>query len=244
MKRETKRSTLAILMLMSGLGLAALFILLFAELAEKMLEDELGLFDVFFIYLLKLFESGPMDLIMFIFTEMGSVRFITTLSIIVLCILLFRMRDKWGALFFLIAVGGGALLTILLKHLFSRERPSINEAIDAVGYSFPSGHSMGSLIFYGFLVYLIIRSSNREWLRWVSFAGLSLLVLLIGTSRIYLSAHYPSDVAAGYIAGMIWLVLSLMALEWIQWNQKSRVPAVNALRKILTPLYRAVVKKI
>ncbi|MFC4714349.1 phosphatase PAP2 family protein [Planococcus dechangensis] len=243
MDRETKISGLAFIVLLIGLGLAASFIVLFAELADEMLEQELGVFDAVIIALLETVGSNAMDLVMFIFTELGSVWVIGFLSIIVLWILSFRMRDKWGVLFFFVAVGGGALLTFLLKHLFNRDRPSINEAIDAVGYSFPSGHAMGSLVFYGFVIYLVIRTKQKPWIQWLSVFCLSLLIMLIGISRIYLGAHFPSDIAAGYIAGAIWLVLSLVALEWIQWQQRSPVPPVQALRKVLAPVYHAVLKK-
>ncbi|MEZ0480998.1 phosphatase PAP2 family protein [Planococcus sp. SSTMD024] len=244
MDRETKLSGFAFIVLLVGLGLASLFIVLFAELADEMLDQELAVFDAVTIRLLEAIGSSWMDTVMFIITELGSVWFLVLMSIGVLWILGVRMRDKWGVLFYLVAVGGGSLLTVLLKHLFSRERPSINEAIDAVGYSFPSGHSMGSLIFYGFLIYLVIRTKQKPWLQWAAVFGLSMLIVLIGISRIYLGAHFPSDVLAGYIAGTIWLVLSLVALEWIQWQQRSPVPPVAALRKVLAPVYRAVIDKL
>ncbi|MFP3322551.1 phosphatase PAP2 family protein [Planococcus sp. SIMBA_160] len=244
MDRETKLSGVAFIVLLVGLGLATLFIVLFAELADEMLDHELAVFDAVLIQLISAVESSGMDTVMFVITELGSVWFLVLLSVGVLWILGVKMRDKWGALFYLVAVGGGSLLTVLLKHFFSRERPSINETIDAVGYSFPSGHSMGSLIFYGFLIYLVIRTRQKPWLQWASVFGLSGVIVLIGISRIYLGAHFPSDVLAGYIAGTIWLVLSLVALEWIQWQKRSPVQPVAALRKVLAPVYRAIIEKI
>lgn len=238
MEKNEKVAGLAFLLLLGGLGIAALFILLFAELAEEVMEKEFGLFDRGVIALIEAGSSQTMDHVMFIFTEMGSAWFLTLSSVIVLAVLGFKMKDKWGMLFFIIAVGGGSLLTLLLKNLYVRERPSINAEIDALGYSFPSGHSMGSLIFYGFVMYLVIRTRQRPWLQWVTVAVLGGLIIAIGLSRIYLGAHFPSDVLAGYIAGAIWLILSLVALEWIQWHSRSPVPPVHALRKLLGPLYR------
>lgn len=139
MDRETKLSGFAFIVLLVGLGLASLFIVLFAELADEMLDQELAVFDAVTIRLLEAIGSDWMDTVMFIITELGSVWFLVLMSIGVLWILGVKMRDRWGVLFYLVAVGGGSLLTVLLKHLFSRERPSINETIDAVGYSFPSG---------------------------------------------------------------------------------------------------------
>lgn len=244
MKKNEKMAGLAFLLLLGGLGVAALFIVLFAELAEEVMEKEFGLFDRTIIAVMEAGASETMDNVMFIFTEMGSAWFLTLSSIIVLVVLGFKMRDKWGMLFFVIAVGGGSLLTLLLKHLYVRERPSINAEIDALGYSFPSGHSMGSLIFYGFVMYLVIRTRQRPWIQWTTVTVLSGLILVIGASRIYLGAHFPSDVMAGYIAGTIWLLLSLIALEWIQWHSKSPVPPVHALRKLLGPLYKTVRTKL
>lgn len=244
MEKNEKMAGLAFLLLLGGLGIAALFIALFAELAEEVMEKEFGLFDRTIIALMEAVSSRTTDNIMFVFTEMGSVWFLTLSSVIVLAVLGFQMKDKWGMLFFVIAVGGGSLLTLLLKNLYVRERPSINAEIDALGYSFPSGHSMGSLIFYGFVMYLVIRTRQRPWIQWVTVAILSALIILIGSSRVYLGAHFPSDVIAGYIAGTIWLLLSLIALEWIQWHSRSPVPPVHALRKLLGPLYRAVRTKL
>lgn len=244
MKKNEKIAGLAFLLLLGGLGIAALFIVLFAELAEEVMEKEFDLFDRTIIALMEAGSSGTMDTVMFIFTEMGSAWFLTLASLVVLAILGLKLKDKWGMLFFVIAVGGGSLLTLLLKNLYVRERPSINADIDALGYSFPSGHSMGSLIFYGFVMYLVIRTRQRPWIQWTTVALLSGLILVIGASRIYLGAHFPSDVIAGYIAGAIWLLLSLIALEWIQWHSKSAVPPVRALRKLLGPLYRTVRTKL
>ncbi len=244
MEKNEKMAGLAFLLLFGGLGLAALFITLFAELAEEVIEKEVAQFDNFIINGMEARASGTLDNVMFVFTEMGSVWFLTVLSLVVLVVLGFKMKDKWGMLFFIIAVGGGSLLTVLLKNLYVRERPSINPDIDAIGYSFPSGHSMGSLIFYGFVIYLVIRTPHRPWIKWMTVAILSVLIIMIGSSRIYLGAHFPSDVLGGYMAGLIWLILSLVALEWIQWHGRSSVPPVYALRKLLGPLYRTVRTKI
>ena len=244
MDKNNKMAGLAFLLLLGGLVVAALFIVLFAELAEEVMDKEIGQFDSFIISRMEARAGETMDNVMFIFTEMGSAWFLTVLSILVLAVLGIKMKDKWGMLFFMIAVGGGSLLTLLLKNLYDRQRPSINAEIDAVGYSFPSGHSMGSLIFYGFVIYLVIRTRQRPWIQWLTVALLSILVLLIGSSRIYLGAHFPSDVLEGYIAGSIWLILNLTALEWIQWHSRSRVPPVQALRKLVRPLYRAVRTKL
>lgn len=233
MVKENTKIGITLLLLLSGLVIAGMFIVLFAELAEEVMSQEFGIFDSFIINLVLVNQSQSMDALMIFITELGSVWFLGTLSLIIVLALWFKDKDKWGALFFVIAVGGGGLLTSLLKHFYGRERPSINEEIDAVGFSFPSGHSMGSLLFYGFIIFLVVRRTQKEWIKWTISISLSVLIVLIGVSRIYLGAHYPSDVAAGYIAGVIWLLLCLTALEWITWQSGSHIKPVKVLRKIL-----------
>lgn len=146
MKENTKIGIM-LLLLLSGLGIAALFIVIFSELADEVMDKEVGIFDSFIINLLLVNESRFQDSAMVFITELGSVWFFTVLTIIALAWLWFGKKDRWTALFFVIAVAGGGLLNSLLKNLYGRQRPSINEAIDATGFSFPSGHAMGSLIF-------------------------------------------------------------------------------------------------
>jgi membrane-associated phospholipid phosphatase len=206
-----------------GIGFAVLFVLLFAEVAEEMLENEVKLFDAVIIQFFQSLESRVLDNIMIAVTELGSVWFLTVLSVITVLILGFKEKDGWGILFFVLGIGGGGLLTSLLKHYYQRGRPSINPEIDAVGYSFPSGHSLGSLIFYGFIAYFLLRSGLKKSIKWLTASICVLLFIVIGVSRIYLGAHFPSDVLAGQLAGAIWLILCILALQWLKWQKNSGV---------------------
>lgn len=100
----------------------------------------------------------------------------------------------------------GALFNEILKHLFLRARPDLLQLVKVSGYSFPSGHSMNSIIFYGFFIYLIINKMKHRG-KYLIAGALGLLVLMIGVSRIYLGVHYASDVLAGFITGLAWLML-------------------------------------
>ncbi|MFD1032537.1 phosphatase PAP2 family protein [Metaplanococcus flavidus] len=244
MEEENKKVGLPALILLIGLGIASVFIWLFAELAEEVLENELRNFDNSIIGFFERIETSTLDLIYIGITELGSVWFLTTLSVVVILWLWFKDKDKWGILFFVIAVGGSGLLTWLLKQFYGRGRPSINEDIDAIGFSFPSGHSLGSLVFYGFLAYLFVRSTQKRGVKYLALTVLGILIILIGTSRIYLGAHFPSDVLAGFIAGTVWLILCLLALEWVQWQSNSNVRPVRALRSFLASTYKSGKQKI
>ncbi|MDN7246441.1 phosphatase PAP2 family protein [Planococcus shenhongbingii] len=243
MIKENTKVGITFLLLGLGLGIAALFLVIFTELAEEVMENEMRRFDGTIIGYFKAIDTPFLDSAMIFITEMGSVWFLTTLSTLTVVVLWVKYKDKWGILFFLVAVGIGGLLTKMLKGLYERGRPSINPEIDAVGYSFPSGHSMGSLIFYGFIMYLVIRGNGNALFKWVSIFLMAILVTLIGMSRVYLGAHFPSDVLAGFIAGAIWLILCLIALEWIQWQSKSSVRPVYAIRDMLVSILRAVKKR-
>lgn len=230
---KLKNVILPTLLVAFGLGMSITFLYLFAELAEEMLESEIKRFDDSIIQFFYHIKNDVLDMILFIFTELGSVWFLTIFSIIIISFLWFKKRDKWSILFFIIGIGGGGLLTKLLKYYFGRERPSIDETIDAIGYSFPSGHSMGSLIFYGFLGYFLVRTNLRKRIKWISLFICGTLIVLIGTSRIYLGAHYPSDVIAGYLAGGIWLILCILSLEYVKWRSASQRKPIKAFKEFI-----------
>jgi len=112
------------------------------------------------------------------------------------------------------ALAGGGLLDAVLKRVFHRPRPTWDAPfLTAHGWSFPSGHAMGSLVAYGMLAYLLVLVLRRRRSRIAVMAGAAVLVLLIGLSRLYLGVHYFSDVVGGYAAGAVWLSACISALE-------------------------------
>lgn len=103
-------------------------------------------------------------------------------------------------------------LNLILKNLVQRPRPIEYRLIDETGYSFPSGHSMVSTAFYGFIIYLIYNNVKNKKIRFTLIALLSILILTIGTSRIYLGVHYTSDVIAGFLISISYLVIYISVL--------------------------------
>jgi membrane-associated phospholipid phosphatase len=233
-KEEVKEAGLPFLLMLAGAGVSALFIVIFSELAEKMLEKEIDVIDEAVIKKMQLIENVTLDQIMMFVTELGSVWFLSFCTLAAITALWVNAKDRLGILFLLIAIGGGGALTKLLKHLYGRGRPSINPEIDAIGYSFPSGHSMGSLIFYGFIAYLIVRSARKPFTKWITIFVAGFLVVGIGFTRIYLGAHFPSDVLAGHLAGAIWLLITILALELIKWQSTNFVKMTRTLKRIVS----------
>jgi undecaprenyl-diphosphatase len=121
------------------------------------------------------------------------------------------------------AVGGGALLNLALKHLFHRQRPVLeNPLVTLSSYGFPSGHTMGSTIFYGVLA-LIVAHSIRSWSRRVLVGCIAALAIaLVGASRIYLGAHYFTDVIGAIAVGLAWLAFCWTGVETLRrWRGRS-----------------------
>ncbi|GHO60671.1 phosphatase PAP2 family protein [Ktedonobacter robiniae] len=107
------------------------------------------------------------------------------------------------------------VLNQVAKLVFHRPRPTVAWAlVQEDGYSFPSGHAMMSLVFYGMMAYFLFHLLRRfPWLRIIVVVVMLLLVGGIGLSRIYLGAHYPSDIVAGFLASGIWLVTVIGVTE-------------------------------
>jgi undecaprenyl-diphosphatase len=113
-------------------------------------------------------------------------------------------------------------LMLVLKSSTQRTRPE-NPLLQAVnGYSFPSGHALMSVIFYGLLIYIAWHEIKNIWLRRITVVFLALLILFIGFSRIYLRVHYASDVIAGLSVGFIWLAASLWLINQIEARRARR----------------------
>ena len=109
-----------------------------------------------------------------------------------------------------------ALITILnqlLKRILQRPRPTEYRIIEETGYSFPSGHSMVSMAFYGYLIYLIYKYVKNKYVKWISIVLLSILICSIGVSRIYLGVHYTSDVLGGFFISISYLIIYISAVN-------------------------------
>ena len=103
------------------------------------------------------------------------------------------------------------VLNQLIKRILQRPRPTEYRIIEETGYSFPSGHSMISMAFYGYFIYLIYKYVKNKYVKWISIILLSLLICLIGISRIYLGVHYTSDVLGGFLISISYLIIYISA---------------------------------
>jgi membrane-associated phospholipid phosphatase len=122
---------------------------------------------------------------------------------------------QWSLLAGLVtAMLGGLVLDSSLKHVFQRVGPRLdNPWIAEAGWSFPSGHAIASVVVYGFVAYLLLLVLKRPSQRVLVIAGFLTMVIAIGFSRIYIGAHYFSDVLAGYVVGVAWLTACVTGCE-------------------------------
>ena len=108
-----------------------------------------------------------------------------------------------------IVLGMAALSNTALKRVINRARPDALHLVSVETLSYPSGHAMSAIAFYGFMIYLCFTLISEKWLKFGLIIFFGFLILAIGISRIYLGVHYPSDIAGGYIAGFIWVVFCI-----------------------------------
>ncbi|MGE5391970.1 MAG: phosphatase PAP2 family protein [Deltaproteobacteria bacterium] len=145
-------------------------------------------------------------------TELGSpTGLVIFTAAITLCLLYMRKRREGFFLGATMLVGWGLMREI--KDLVARSRPTGEHLTYAAGFSFPSGHSMLSLVFYGFIVYLLI-ASGRVKNKTALIVAAGMLILLIGVSRVYLNVHYASDVAGGFLIGAFLLIAAIRLMNW------------------------------
>ena len=159
-------------------------------------------------------------------THLGDTLTLTSLCAGVALLLVARGR-RWLALGWTLAISGNALLNVTLKSLFARARPLHNGGPSLEhGFSFPSGHSSGSVVAYGMLAYVLIRClPPAQAARW----GMPLVLaatavaFTVGSSRIFIQVHFATDVLAGFASGTSWLVVCIASIEWMRHVRRGRV---------------------
>lgn len=202
--------TLGLLLSLGALGV-------FASLAEDVVEhDSLTTLDVQVATWLHTTARPSLITLARVVSWIGSEPVMIGLAILVALGLLWHrawiLLGGWVA-----AIGGAAVITVLLKTLFQRPRPTwATPFASESSWSFPSGHALGAVVAYGMLVYIVLALPTRPWLRRTIPWLLGILVVAIGLSRLYLGVHYLSDVLAGYAAGAVWLGTCITGCEIIR----------------------------
>lgn len=141
--------------------------------------------------------------IMINFTNIGGAYSLVVISILLLCLI----KNKKIPIVIIINLISVFLTSQLLKVIFHRSRPEEIFLTHASGFSYPSGHTMVSLAYFGYLIYLINKYIINKFVKYILISFISLLILAIFISRIYLGVHYLSDIIGGICLGIIYLIL-------------------------------------
>ena len=162
------------------------------------------------------FRSDEMTLIMKMITACGGI------IILGLIVLLFLILYKNKKIIYLWVMNTVFIVIIndFLKFIIKRPRPNGYNLINESNYSFPSGHSMVSTFFYGFLIYIIYSQVENKKLKYLLITLLSILIILICISRIYLGVHYLSDTIGGFLISLTYLMVLVLISKDLKKEKK------------------------
>lgn len=183
---------------------AAILMIIFIIITTLVVTNNIAWFDDSIYNFIIRFRSNPLDFILKTITHFGDT--IVIIIIVVTALILLNKRDR-------IILGSSTIITVTLnqtiKHILQRPRPDHLRLIKQGGYSYPSGHSMIAVCVYGIMIYLINKKVQNKKLRITLSILLTLLILTIGISRIYVGVHYPSDVLGGFVLSTVILLINL-----------------------------------
>ncbi len=193
-----------------GALLSAGSLAIFVKLRGETLEQEMAFLDKAIWNFFYSVRSPLLTKIMLGFSFLGGQLAIIAVVVIAIFLLLEKHRREAFLLSFLFVMSG--IIDTILKLFTQRPRPEIAPLQNLTDFSFPSGHAMNSFVFYASIAYLFYQTSRNKKQSTLLALFVSIIILIVGLSRIYLGVHYTTDVVAGYIAGFWWLV-TIIVLE-------------------------------
>lgn len=203
--RQLKRLSLDVIILVS-LFIICIWILF--AVADMVFEDNNFSIDERVFAWLTQFTNKTNTGVMSAITFFGSHRFLVPANLALASVFLFFKNHRLYSIKIVAVSLTSTAVLFFLKSWLQRERPLIPLISKVHGYSFPSGHTFSSIVFFGMIIFLIHRTIKNKLLKWVLTIVIAVFTLLIGFSRIYLRLHYTSDVIAGICLGIIWLLLA------------------------------------
>ena len=178
---------------------ALVFVVLLNEVAEgEIMKLDTMAYDLF----VGRMRSDALTHVMEGFTSLASVVVLAVMAAVIAALAPGK-APGWCVSVNLVCV---VVLNTILKEIVQRPRPEGFRLISETGYSFPSGHSMVSMAFFGLLIWMVWRFHRKDVMRVVWCVVFGLVIVMVGVSRIYLGVHYASDVIAGFCVSLVWLV--------------------------------------
>jgi undecaprenyl-diphosphatase len=209
-----------------GVGLlVTIAVTVFLAIAEEtMAGEEFGAFDTAFSEALGDRQSPLWHRVFTAVSWLGSRPVLAAATLAVAAFLLAKRRTVL-AFAWVMAQAGGGVLNLALKETFQRSRPELADALLASSWSFPSGHAMGTFIFFGLACYVLLRD-QRSWpVATVTVSAAGAWSVIMAFSRLYLGVHYPTDVVAGLVAGAAWVAVCASGIEAVRRRRDARARA-------------------
>lgn len=202
----------------------------FVDLTEELVENNLEVFDRDVTAEVVSWRSDRLTQFLTFITNVGdTVGYIVIIALLVIFFLI--RRYNWKYILQTVSVLLLATLSnMALKEFVNRSRPAAEHLVSVNTLSYPSGHAMSAMGFYGFLIFLIARYKVNRLLKIPLISLFSILIFLIGFSRIYLGVHFPSDVLAGYIGGLIWVTFCAIVFDVIDLMRKRKLRKIERSR--------------
>ena len=186
----------------------AISLFVFIFLLINVLLNNISDFDTSIYNLIMSLRSDFMTFIMKAITRFGDAEILILILITIICLIFLRNKKIGGGIAINLASVG--FINYVLKKIIQRPRPPLEfRMVEESSFSFPSGHAMASMAFYGLIIYFINKDMKNEKLKKIISISLSILIFLIGISRIYLGVHYASDVIAGFAISIVYLIYIL-----------------------------------
>jgi len=195
---------------------------IFIELTENLKDDVLVSYDKQISEYIISFRTPFLTTYFIFMTNLGD-RNGYLIALLLFAAISYLVLKKWK---YVLQITSVLLLSsissFLLKKIINRARPTAEYLVTVTTLSYPSGHAMSAMAFYGFLMYFVYNFKINLFLKISILIVLFLIILSIGLSRIYLGVHFPSDVAGGYIAGLFWVFFSILLLNLIHIFRKDK----------------------
>lgn len=197
--------------------IALICIIIFVAILEEIFDKEkIALDTIIYTIVVQKMRTDILTIFFKSITHLGGAYILIGISILAIIL----SKNKKILLTIPINLALATSLNVFLKNIVQRPRPEGYRLVDETGYSFPSGHSMISAAFYGLLIYLIWKNVKNKILRNTLCITLSVLIILIGLSRIYLGVHYASDVIGGFVISIAYLTVFTAIIKTIFNKQK------------------------
>ena len=203
-----------------GFALVSFGIWVFIELTSNLQSQYLTEFDTYVADYITSFRNPSLTLFFKYITDVGDIYGYVIVMTLITFVLLYFFKNWRYSIQLLSVLILAVSSNVVLKQIIQRERPMADHLVTVKTLSYPSGHAMTAMAFYGFLIYLLFAIKIKNWYRYGLVLVCLFMIFSIGISRIYLGVHFPSDVLGGFIAGLIWVVFCVFLLTILKIYRK------------------------